>query len=114
MDRSGWLLLKKHFAEVFKTKTCDEWCETMEEEDLCFAPVLSMDEAMEHPYLKSRGTFLDTGGVLQPNPAPRFSRTSPEYPRPPCSLGEHTEQVLVELGYSEEDISALREAKVIA
>lgn len=114
MDCSGWPLLKERFAEIFKTKTRDEWCETMEEEDLCFAPVLSMDEAMEYSHLKSRGTFLDTGGVLQPNPAPRFSRTSPEDPRPPCSLGEHTEQVLVELGYSEEDIRALREEKAIA
>jgi alpha-methylacyl-CoA racemase len=114
MDRTSWLVLKDRFAEIFKTKTRAEWCEIMEGHDVCFAPVLSMSEAPDHLQLKARGTFIEVAGVTQPRPAPLYSRTSPVSPRPPCSPGEHTEEVLKELGFSEEEISMLRKKNTVA
>jgi alpha-methylacyl-CoA racemase len=75
MDRAAWPNLKQRLAEVFKTKTRDEWCRIMEGTDVCFAPVLSMEEAPLHPHMAARGTFISRHGVTQPAPAPRFSRT---------------------------------------
>ena len=77
MDSSSWPHLKERLAEVFATKTRAEWCELMEHTDVCFAPVLTMSEAAEHPHNVERGTFIEVGGVKQPAPAPRFSRTKP-------------------------------------
>ncbi len=114
MDRANWPLLRDRFAEIFKTKTRGEWREILEGSDVCFAPVLSMSEAPDHPQLKSRGTFTEVAGVIQPRPAPLYSRTHPKSPRPPCRPGEHTEDVLKELGFSEEEISRLGEENVVA
>ncbi len=114
MDRTNWPVLKDRFTEVFKTKTRAEWCEIMEGSDVCFAPVLSMSEAPGHPQLKARGTFTEVAGVTQPRPAPVYSRTPPGSPRPPGVPGEHTAEVLKELGFSSEEISRLREEKVVA
>jgi alpha-methylacyl-CoA racemase len=75
MDRAAWPNLKQSLAEVFKTRTRDEWCRIMEGTDVCFAPVLSMAEAPLHPHMAARGTFISRHGVTQPAPAPRFSRT---------------------------------------
>jgi alpha-methylacyl-CoA racemase len=75
MDRSGWPNLKQKLAEIFKTKTRDQWCKIMEGSDVCFAPVLTMAEAPSHPHMAARGTFINRHGVTQPAPAPRFSRT---------------------------------------
>jgi alpha-methylacyl-CoA racemase len=75
MDRACWPNLKQSLAEVFKTRTRDEWCRIMEGTDVCFAPVLSMAEAPLHPHMAARGTFISRNGVTQPAPAPRFSRT---------------------------------------
>jgi alpha-methylacyl-CoA racemase len=71
MDRSRWPELKERVAKMIKTRTRDEWCETMEGTDVCFAPVLSMAEAPQHPHNRARGTF--TGPPDQPAPGPRFS-----------------------------------------
>ena len=114
MDRKNWPVLKERFAEIFRTKTRAEWCKIMEGRDVCFAPVLSMSEAPDHPQLKARGTFTEVAGVIQPRPAPRYSRTSPVIPHPPCRPGEHTEEVLKELGFSEEEMWRLRENNTIA
>ena len=95
MDKSAWPHLKERLAEVFATKTRDEWCAIMEHTDVCFAPVLTMSEAAEHPHNVDRGTFVEVGGTLQPAPAPRFSRTAPA--RSPCrprTPGQHTAEVL--------------------
>jgi alpha-methylacyl-CoA racemase len=75
MDRAAWPSLKKKLAEVFKTRTRDEWCKIMEGTDVCFAPVLTMAEAPSHPHMAARKTFINRHGVTQPAPAPRFSRT---------------------------------------
>jgi alpha-methylacyl-CoA racemase len=75
MDRTAWPGLKQKLVEAFKSKTRDEWCAIMEGTDICFAPVLTMQEAPAHPHMAARGTFVTRHGVTQPAPAPRFSRT---------------------------------------
>ena len=114
MDRRAWGPLKSRLAEIFKSKTRDEWCEIMEGTDVCFAPVLSMGEAYEHPHNVSRGTFVELAGKLQPGPAPRFSRTPAEVSRPPSHPGQHTDEALAEWGFASEEIARLREKKAIA
>jgi alpha-methylacyl-CoA racemase len=81
MDRSRWPLMKLRLADVFRTRTRDEWCALLEGTDACFAPVLDFDEAPQHAHNQARGTFLSLGGVVQPAPAPRFSRTPWAQPR---------------------------------
>jgi alpha-methylacyl-CoA racemase len=75
MDRNAWPALKQKLANVFKTKTRDEWCAIMEGTDICFAPILTMKEAPDHPHMAAREIFVERHGVTQPAPAPRFSRT---------------------------------------
>ncbi|MBW2274912.1 MAG: CoA transferase [Deltaproteobacteria bacterium] len=114
MSRSGWPELKQKLAAIFKRKTRDEWCEIMEGSDVCFAPVLGMGEAPEHPHNAARNAFVDVDGVVQPAPGPRFSRTPGEVQRPPSNPGEHTDESLSDWGFSGEDIAQLREAGAIA
>jgi alpha-methylacyl-CoA racemase len=114
MDRTQWPALKERMADIFKTRTRDEWCEIMEGTDICFAPVLSMDEAPQHPHMRHRETFIELAGVTQPAPAPRFSRTVAEVARPPSFEGQHTEEVLDSFGFSAEKISSLKADKAIA
>jgi alpha-methylacyl-CoA racemase len=75
MDRKAWPALKQKLQAVFKSKTREDWCRIMEGTDICFAPVLTMSEATEHPHMVARNVFLERHGVKQPAPAPRFSRT---------------------------------------
>ena len=114
MSRSAWRGLKTELTARFKEKTRDEWCEIMEHTAICFAPVLSMEEAPQHPHNIARGTFVERNGVTQPRPAPRFSRTDSEIQRPPAHAGQHTDELLADLGYSDEEIAALREAGSVA
>ena len=114
MDRSSWPRLKEQVAEVFRAKTRAEWCELMEHTDVCFAPVLSMTEATRHPHNVARQTFVDVGGVTQPGPAPRFSRTPGAVQRPPAQPGQHTDEVLADWGFAADDIAKLRESQAIA
>ena len=114
MKRDDWPALKERVAKIFKTKTRDEWCEIMEGSDVCFAPVLTMDEAPEHPHAKARDAFVEVGGFLQAAPAPRFSRTAPVVGGPAAHQGQHTDEALADWGFSGEAIAKLREAKAIA
>jgi len=98
MNKAEWPSLKARVAATIKTKTRDEWCAIMEGTDVCFAPVLSMAEAPEHPHNKARETFVEIEGVVQPAPAPRFSKTPGAVQRPPSGGGEHREEVLAEWG----------------
>ena len=75
MDAKSWPEKKARLAEVIRTRTRAEWCERMEGSDVCFAPVLSIFEAPDHPHNRARGTFVEVDGVAQPAPAPRFGRT---------------------------------------
>jgi alpha-methylacyl-CoA racemase len=75
MERKAWPGLKQKLADVFKSKTRDDWCKIMEGTDICFAPVLTMSEAPNHPHMAARHIFVSRHGITQPAPAPRFSRT---------------------------------------
>ncbi len=114
LDLTKWPELKNKMQAVFKTKTRDEWCDIMEGTDACFAPVLNFEEAINHPHNVARETFIDVGGVVQPAPAPRFSRTKCEVKCPPPEVGADTENGLLEWGFSKEDLARLRKAGAIA
>ena len=113
MDQSSWPELRDRLTDLFKTKTRDEWCEVLEQTDACFAPVLTMPEAAEHPHMKARNTIVEEYGLPQPAPAPRFSRTPGAIARPPAWPGQHTDEVLAEWGFSEDRIAKLRETGAI-
>jgi len=113
-DRARWPEAKPIVARLFKTKTRDEWCTLLEGSDACFAPVLSLAEAPQHPQNAARNTFVEIAGVIQPRPAPRFSRTDPPTPGPPPRVGEHTDEALRDWGFSATELAALRAAKAIA
>ncbi|GAC1536732.1 MAG: CaiB/BaiF CoA-transferase family protein [Acidimicrobiales bacterium] len=108
MDRAAWPALKERLKLVFKSRTRAQWCEVMEGTDVCFAPVLSMAEAPDHPHIRDRGTFTEVAGIVQPAPAPRFSRTPASIQRPPSHPGQHTDEVLTEWGFGAEELEALR------
>lgn len=108
MDTAAWPKLRELFASIFATKTAGEWEELMQHEEICFAPVLEVDEVATHPHLKARGVVGEVGGVLQPMPSPRFGTTPSDHPRPRPRPGEHTEAILQEIGYDACAISAMR------
>ena len=108
MSREDWPDLKKEIAKVFLNKTRDEWCDLMEGTDVCFAPVLSMWEAPQHPHNIARKTFIELEGLDQPAPAPRFSKTVSEVRSPPALAGEHTDEILNEIGIDSDQIKILR------
>jgi alpha-methylacyl-CoA racemase len=113
-DRKSWPKMKERLKTLFRTKTRDEWCKIMEGSDICFAPVLSMEEAPKHPHMKHRGTFIEDGGVTQPGPAPRFSRTPSKIQRPPAKPGEHTEEALRDWGFANSELETLRKCGAIS
>jgi alpha-methylacyl-CoA racemase len=109
MKPQHWPALREKLAAVIKQKTREEWGELMEGTDACFAPVLSMAEAPQHPHNRERGSFIEVAGVSQPAPTPRFNRTIPQAPRAPTPAGSDTDAVLRAAGYSESQIHSLRE-----
>jgi alpha-methylacyl-CoA racemase len=113
-DRPSWPRMKERLKTLFLTKTRDEWCKIMEGTDICFAPVLSMDEAPQYPHNQLRGTFVVQDGVTQPAPAPRFSRTPSAIQCPPAVPGEHTEEALRDWGFSSTELEKLRNSGAIA
>ena len=115
MDRGQWPALKERVAEIFKTKTRDEWCEIMEHTDVCFAPVLGLGEAPQHPHNVERAAPSSRSTAsLQPAPAPRFSRTEATIQRPPAHAGQHTDEVLTQFGFDADRIAKLRDAGAVA
>jgi alpha-methylacyl-CoA racemase len=114
LDRSQWPAMKERFRALFKTRTRDEWTAILEGTDVCFAPVLSMREARDHPHNRARGTFVEVAGAPQPGPAPRFGRSRTRIERPPPHPGQHTDAALAEWGFAADEIRRLREAKAIA
>lgn len=113
MDASGWPALKAEIARVFKTKTRDEWCAIMEGTDVCFAPVLSIFEAPDHPHAKARNSYLTVDGVVQPAPAPRFDRTVPSVSHGARAAGADSSAVLSDCGFSAAEIEALLSAGTV-
>ena len=114
MNQTTWADQRDKFTSLFLTKTRDEWCEVLEMTDVCFAPVLTMSEAAEHPHLKARNTIVEDHGVMQPAPAPRFSRTPGSIQRPPAWPGQHTDELLADWGFGAEEISTLRASGAVA
>lgn len=106
VDRAGWPALRERLAGIFRGKTRDEWCALLEGSDVCFAPVLTLDEAVAHPHNRARATFVEVAGVAQPAPAPRFSRTVPAVPTPPEAAGDPA-TVLADWGFAAQEVAIL-------
>ena len=102
MNKEKWNEYKAKFKEVFLSKTRDEWCEIMEGTDICFAPVLSMDEAINHPHNKERNSFSTIDEVTQPSPAPLFSETPSKIKHLQNPIGEDTKEILNSIGWTEQ------------
>jgi alpha-methylacyl-CoA racemase len=112
-DPSRWPRLRERMHEVFATRSRDEWCRVLEGSDACYAPVLDLEEAPRHPHNLARGVFTEEAGVVQANPAPRFSRTPGAIQGPPPLPGEHTETALADWGFSTDNLSVLRSSGAI-
>lgn len=93
-DVKRWPEMRSGLEKVFRSKSRDEWCELLEGTDVCFAPVLDFREAPHHPHNRARETYIDVGGMTQPAPAPRFSRTRPDTPFAPHQPGADQEAVM--------------------
>ena len=109
-DRRAWPELRAALAAAMRSKTRAQWCALLEGTDACFAPVLSLDEAPAHAHAAARGGFVELDGVVQPGPAPRFSRSGSRTPQPPPVVGAHTDALLAEAGFSAAEIAALHAA----
>ena len=112
-DRDHWPDNRAKLAEVFKTKTREEWVELMEDSDVCFGSVLTMSEAMEHHHNVARETFVEIDGYKQPAPAPRFSETPTKVTMGASSAGQHTRDTLKAWGFSNEEIAHLEDSGAV-
>jgi alpha-methylacyl-CoA racemase len=114
MDATGWATLRTRFTDLFKTKTRDEWDALLLGSDACYAPVLTMSEAINDAHIKARSTIIERDGVPQPAPAPRFSRTAGEVQRSAPWPGQHTDEALAAWGIDGADVAKLRETGAVA
>ncbi|WP_374576951.1 CaiB/BaiF CoA transferase family protein [Phenylobacterium sp.] len=114
MDRGRWDGLREKLAHVIAQKTQAEWTDIMGATDVCFAPVLDLDEAPRHPHNVARQTFVELGGVVQPAPAPRFSATPGAIQGPPPAIGAHDREALGDWGFSDAEIEALKASGALA
>jgi len=112
-DRKGWPLLRERFAAAIAARTRDEWEAIFAESDACVAPVLAMSEVEHHPHNVARGTFVRREGVLQPGPAPRFSRTVPQIGAPARGRGADGEAILADWGFAPAEIDRLAKSGVV-
>ena len=113
LDQEAWPLKRQKMEAIFKTKTRNQWCEILEGTDVCFAPVLDLEEAPDHPHNKERETFVNFEGITQPAPAPRFSRTQGTIQSSANLTGENSEEILEKWGFTNDQISDLRENCII-
>ena len=113
LDEAAWPAKREKLNQLFKTRTRQQWCDIMEGTDVCFAPVLDLKEAPAHPHNIDRKTFVELDGVVQPAPAPRFSRTQGEIQGPAAMAGEHTREVLSAWNFSDQEIGELQASGVI-
>lgn len=107
-DRNCWPLLRTRLSSIFSTRSRDEWAEVFAGAETCFAPVLLAHEAARNPHVAKRGTYVTRGGVQQPAPAPRFSRTPAAMPAPPPAPGADGERVLADWGFAPARVQQLR------
>jgi alpha-methylacyl-CoA racemase len=110
---ADWARLKPKLAEIFRSRSRDEWCALLEGTDACVAPVLTLSEAPAHSHNRARGAFVEAAGVAQPAPAPRFSATPGAIQGPPPEPGQDTEAALLDWGLGQDDLAVLRDAQAI-
>ena len=113
LDEAAWPAKREKLDQLFKTRTRQQWCDIMEGTDVCFAPVLDLKEAPAHPHNIDRKTFVELDGVVQPAPAPRFSRTQGEIQGPAAMAGEHTREVLSAWNFTDQEIGELQASGAI-
>lgn len=113
LDEAAWPAKREKLNQLFKTRTRQQWCDIMEGTDVCFAPVLDLKEAPTHPHNIDRKTFVELDGVVQPAPAPRFSRTQGEIQGPAAMAGEHTREVLSAWNFTDQEIGELQASGAI-
>jgi alpha-methylacyl-CoA racemase len=113
-DRRTWPELRARFADVFIGRSRAEWCQTFTGTDACVTPVLTPAEAPQDRHNRSRATFVEQWGAVQPSPAPRFSRTPEALGRPPAEPGEHTDEILADIGSTSEQMADLRQSGAVA
>ena len=113
LDEAAWPAKREKLDQLFKTRTRQQWCDIMEGTDVCFAPVLDLKEAPTHPHNIDRKTFVELEGVVQPAPAPRFSRTQGEIQGPAAMAGEHTREVLSAWNFTDQEIGELQASGAI-
>jgi alpha-methylacyl-CoA racemase len=112
-DRTSWSDMQQRLGRIFKQKTRAEWTQIMEQTDICFAPVLRMSEAFDHPHNVHRRSFVEVDGIRQPGPAPRFLGTPTRVQSPPARVGEHTDAILEDWGFSGDEIAGLHQAGAV-
>ena len=112
-DKRLWPEMREAITSIMQRRSRDEWCAVLEGSDACFAPVLSFDEAALHRHAKERAAFVEIDGVVQPAPAPRFSRTPAALPRPAVAAGAHSDEILGAAGFDAAAIAALRAQGVV-
>lgn len=112
-NKRAWSELREKLRKVFLLRSQDEWRALLEGTDACFAPVLDFDQALEHPHHQARNTFIHIDGIPQPAPAPRFSRTPGNAGHLPESVGQHTQEVLLEAGFSSAELAGFAAASII-
>lgn len=112
-DKAHWAPLRSKLETLFASQPREHWCTLLEGTDVCFAPVLDLEEAPQHPHNVARETYVDYDGVTQPAPAPRFSRTQSAIQSAAAIAGEHSEEILKDWGFDETQILALREGGAI-
>ena len=112
-EKESWASLRQKLEELFATKTQAQWCELLEGTDVCFAPVLNLEEAPQHPHNKARSSFVDFEGITQPAPAPRFSRSQSGIQSAAAIAGEHSEEILKDWGFDDHTIAELARENAI-
>ncbi len=112
-DRAAWADKKARLALIIKGKTRDQWDELMRASDVCYAPVLDLEEAPQHPHNVARETFIEVAGVVQPGPAPKFSKTPGAVQMPPPAPGQHTDEILADWGFDSAEIARLHDGGAV-
>jgi alpha-methylacyl-CoA racemase len=112
-DRAKWPMMRQRLATIFAAKTREEWSALMEGTDACFAPVLTMQEAIDHPHNRARNAYVEIDGVMQPAPAPRFSRTNPPHPHGARASGIETKSTMERWGFTAEEIALLQGSRAL-
>ncbi|MBV1917485.1 MAG: CoA transferase [Sphingomonadaceae bacterium] len=114
MDPDTWEAGRRKLEIAFKTKPRAYWEEQFSDTDACLSPVLSMTEAAEHPHNVARGTYVEIDGQVQPDAAPRFSQTPAGNLDNPPRRPDDEDAIVLETGYSQAEIDAMRKSGIIA